>query len=99
MSVNAVGQIASDHRCFDRDDGAPLPQAEEHGREKHRERREKDRAIKGVRRQCWQMIGQSDMVRKTSMAVAPDEVNSRSGTARLRKALDRQNDELKEMLR
>jgi len=45
------------------------------------------------------MIGQSDMVRKTSMAVAPDEVNSRSGTARLRKALDRQNDELKEMLR
>jgi hypothetical protein len=45
------------------------------------------------------MIGQSDMVRTTSMAVAPDEVNSRPGTCRLRKALVRQKDELKEMLR
>ena len=86
-------------RRFDRDDGGALPQAEDHRGEKHRKRREKDRAIERMRRQCWQMIGQSDMVRITSMAAAPDEVNSRPGTGRLRKALNRQNDGLKEMLR
>ena len=63
-------------RGFCREHGRPLPQAEDDGGEKHRERREEYRAIERVFRECWQRVGRSDRMEASSMAAARSEVNS-----------------------